>query len=137
MKRMFTLMMILIATPIFAQSPRHQVFQIIYHSRIPVSILRSQSMLAEDHTYTDQDLQLAMARLRRLPFVYSVNYALEGSTLAIDVADENRVFWSFDSNLMGGRGLPGFSFLETGVGGRYDLGWGGVAEGTLGAVVET
>ncbi|MGL1102799.1 hypothetical protein ACSTLM_01140, partial [Vibrio parahaemolyticus] len=84
--------------PLLAQDARHQVFKIDFRSRIPRSILLSQSGLSEDRTYTEEELQVALARLRRLPFVYSASYTIEASTVVFDVAEERRVF--YDVGLM-------------------------------------
>src|SRR5438132_6515722 len=59
MRRLIALVL-LWAAPLLAQS-QHQVFKIQFQSRLPATILLSQSMLTENRSYTDEELQLAMA----------------------------------------------------------------------------
>ena len=132
MKRLLTFVLLFTAFSAFAET-RHQVFKIQFHSRIPTRILLSQSLLAEDHTYTDGELNLAMDRLRRLPFVYAASYTLEGSMLVVTILDEHTAFYQLDAT---GEGVkPGGSdgLVNGGIGGRRYFSSGGVVQGSLGA----
>ena len=62
MKRLLAALLLCTALPVAAET-RHQIGKIQFQSRVPTNILLSQSALAEDRTYTDQDLDVAMARL--------------------------------------------------------------------------
>jgi len=113
---------------------RHPISKIEFHSRIPTSILLTQSALSENRTYTDADLDLAAARLRRLPFVYYVNYTIDGTTAIFEIADEYRGFFHVDTLARQSTGGPGDNgFLSGELGGRYYLPWGGTAQATYGA----
>jgi hypothetical protein len=127
------LFIVLLALPLAAQT-RHQIFKIEFRSRIPASILLSQSGLSQDHTYTDDELEIGASRLRRLPFVYSVSYKIDGSTLVFEVSDEHRVFFGIDTlvQVTGGNLGGGGGFLNAALGGRYYLPWGGLVQGTYG-----
>jgi hypothetical protein len=134
---LFALVLFVIALPLIAQE-RHQVFKIEFRSRIPASILRSQSALSEDRTYTDEELQLALARLRRLPFVYNASYTIEGSTIIIEVVDEYHVYYQLDSLgqfTSGSEGGHGHVSAE--LGGRLYAPWGGVAQASYGLQSES
>jgi hypothetical protein len=133
MKRIAVVILLgIIAVPLLAQA-RHQVARIDFRSRIPAKILKTQSALAEDRSYTDAELELAMSRLRRLPFVYAAHYTLDGNTLVIDVADEYHFFYDFDVyGQSSTRNNP--SSLDTGIGGRMYFQPGGVFQGSVGGV---
>lgn len=136
MRRLITAIVLLTAIPLIAQT-RHQISKIEFHSRVPANILLTQSALTEDRTYSDEEIELALSRLRRLPFVYSAVYAIDGSTLVIDVADEYRAFVHFDSVLQGlNSTTAGYGYVSGDVGGRYELKWGGVAEASFGVLGE-
>lgn len=135
MRRFIAILVLLVATiPLVAQT-QHQIRKIEFRSRIPTSMLLTQSALSENRTYTDADLDVAMARLRRLPFIYSAGYAIEGTTLVIEVLDEHYGFFHLDTLAQqsdGGLGSDnGFASAE--LGGRYYAPWGGAGEATYGA----
>lgn len=130
MRRLLTIFLLLAAFPIAAETVRHQISKIEFRSRIPASVLLTQSALAENQTYTDDELDIAMARLRRLPFVFSAVYTVNGSTLVVDVADEYRIFAHVDSLLQGiNSTTSGYGVMNNSAGARYALPWGGVVEG--------
>jgi hypothetical protein len=133
MKRIVVVILLgIIAIPLLAQA-RHQVAKIDIRSRIPAKILMTQSALAEDRSYTDAELELAMSRLRRLSFVYAAHYTLDGTTLVVDVADENHFFFDFDLyGQSSTRNNP--SSLDAGLGGRTYFQPGGVFQGSVGGV---
>src|SRR5947209_3023926 len=135
MRRLLTLVLLVSAVPLLADS--HRVLEVQFHSRIPATILSSQSMLEENRDYTDQELQLAMARLRRLPFVYAARYVIEGSTLVVDVAGETRVFYDVDTLGQSIASGGGGAAVIAEVGGRYETPWGGVVGGAVGRSADT
>jgi hypothetical protein len=127
------LLLALAAVPVDAR----EISKIEFRSRIPANILLTQSALTENRSYSDTELELAVARLRRLPFVYSASYSVDGTTLVIDVADQFRVFFFLDSFLQGNRNIGGNGFINTDVGGRYYLPWGGMIRGSVGLISDT
>ena len=138
MKRLLAALLLCTALPVAAET-RHQIGKIQFQSRVPTNILLSQSALAEDRTYTDQDLQVAMARLRRLPFIYSVFYKIEGTTLVVDVIDHWRVYYNIGSSVqaanIGGGGSGGS--LSGELAGRHYFPWGGVIDGGVGSQTQS
>jgi outer membrane protein assembly factor BamA len=121
----------LAALPLLAAD--HQIAKIDFRSRLPESILRSQSTLTEGRAYSDRDLELAVSRLRRLPFVYDARYRIDGTTLIIEVADEHHFFYDFD---VLGQTLQiqlNQSSLDTGIGGRLYIRPGGILDGAVGS----
>lgn len=136
MHRLAILVLVLVALPLAAQT--HHIDDIEFRSRIPEKILLTQSTLTENRSYTDREIELAVARLRRLPFVYSVSSSIEGSTLIIEVIDEYRGFLFFDAFLEGRSDTGGGSgFASAEAGGRYYLPWAGVIKGSLGLFSES
>src|SRR5438552_14863855 len=121
-----------LAAPLFAAS--HEITRIDFRSRVPAAILRSQSALAENRSYTDEELEVAAARLRRLPFVFDVHYAIEGTTLVIDVLDEHRFFYGINVQGETSGHQTNQSTLNTGIGGRMYVPSGGVFEGGAGDI---
>lgn len=120
------LVTLLLALPILAEA-QHRVSRIEVNSRVPAKILLSQSALVEGRSYTDADLEVAVARLRRLPFVYDARYRLDGETLVLDVEAMSRFFGELDASGLGFEGEQTGTAAIAG-GGRLFLGTGGVAE---------
>jgi outer membrane protein assembly factor BamA len=132
MKRIAVIALLCIASlPLLAAD--HQVTKIDFRSRLPETVLRSQSALTEGRAYSDRDLELAVSRLRRLPFVYDARYKLEGTTLIIDVADEYHFFYDVDVLGETQQSQLNQSELDTGVGGRMYFQPGGILEGAAGS----
>lgn len=133
MKRVFLVLLLLIALPARAQE-RHAIDKIEFrYTKIPSRILLAQTMLTEGRTYTDEELELAVSRLRRLPFVFSAHATLDGTTLVVDVSDEHRFF--YDLNGSGERfDNDDEGQLDTGIGGRWYFNPGGVLEASIGSV---
>ena len=130
MKRSLTAVLLcLLTAPLLAGT--HAITKIDFRSRIPTTILRSQSLLSEDHTYSDEELDLAVARIRRLPFVYDARFRVEGSTLVVEVADEHHFFYGVDLLGETSNRLRD-SYVDTGIGGRMYVRSGGVLEGGFG-----
>lgn len=139
MRRLLAALLLFATVPLFAQTT-HQVSKITFQSRLSNRILLSQSMLAENRTYSDEELELAMSRLRRLPFVYNATYQFDGSTLIVMVVDGYHFFYDFDSMLAKETirgGSTGEGFLTTELGGRGYVPGGGIIEGTWGLHTES
>jgi len=83
----------LLALPLAAQQ---RVTRIEVSGTVPAEIVISQSALAEGRSYSESDLDAAVARIRRLPFVYDARWTLDGDTLRIDVTGTSRVFTEVD-----------------------------------------
>lgn len=131
-RRLTLLIAFLLALPLAAQT-KHLVSRIEVRGDVPVDIVTSQSALVEGQSYSDRDLEIAVGRLRRLPFVYDARYTIEGETLIIDIAAVSR--FSADVDALGNR----FQHEDRGdakVGGvgRLFLGSGGVARGRVGGI---
>ena len=120
---------LLFALPLAAQAI-HRVARIDVRGNVPAKIVVTQSALEEGRSYSDKDLEVAVARLRRLPFVFDARYSMEGETLVIEIDAVSRFF--ADLEAFG----TGFEHDESGVatlggGGRLFLGSGGVAQGRV------
>lgn len=124
------LLTLLLAVPLFAQS-QHSVARIEVRGNVPTDIVLSQSAVSEGKTYSVRDLDVAVARLRRLPFVYDARYSMEGNTLVFEVNAVSPFFG--DLNASGNR-FHGDDRGDTllGAGGRKFLGSRGVAMGHIG-----
>ena len=130
----FILYLLLFALPLAAQATRHRVGRIDVRGNVPASIVVSQSAVVEGRSYTDRDLDVAIARLRRLPFVYDARYSFEGETLVIEIDSMSRFFAdvdalseSFENDHVGHANIGG--------GGRMFLGSGGVLQGQVREIV--
>jgi hypothetical protein len=124
-RRLILILAFLIAVPVVAQ---HRVSRIEVRSSVPDAIITSQSALEEGRSYSDKDLEVAVARLRRLPFVFDARYSLEGETLVLEVDAMTRFFGDLEAAAIG------YQSNETvagtiGGGGRMFLGSGGVLQG--------
>ena len=129
-----------IATVAFAQQPpaRYRLERIVVEgSRVDDTVVRGESRLEEERTYTDADFQQAVYRIRRLPFVTDAVYRLEpgvtagGTTLVIRILDVTPVF--YDLNGTGTR-LPDGETSRDGsalLGARWHLANLGVIEGAV------
>jgi hypothetical protein len=125
-RRVILFLMLLVAVPLLAQT-QHLVSRIDVRGNVPAAIVQSQSALAAGRSYSDKDLEVAMARLRRLPFVFDARYTIEGETLVVEVDAVNRFFAELDASGIGyeGRQTGGASVAG---GARFFLGSGGVAQ---------
>jgi hypothetical protein len=132
-RRLILLLILVLALPLLAQTKR-LVSRIEVVGDVPDHIVTSQSALVAGRSYSDRDLEIAVARVRRLPFVYDVRYSLDGETLVIEVTAVSQ--FSADVDAAGSR----FDHEErgnadvTGVG-RLFVGSGGVARGRAGGVL--
>ena len=129
MRRLILLLAVLIAVPLFAQTT-HTISRIEVRGSVPARVVTTQTALVEGRSYTTADLEAAMGRLRRLPFVFDATYTVDGSTLVIDVAAVTRFFGELDAVGSGFDGNDSGSAQVTG-GGRFFLGSGGVAQGQV------
>ena len=131
MRRLLAVTLFFAAVPLLAQV---QIQKIEFQSRIPAGLLRAQSMLREGGTYTDADLDIAMARLRKLPFVYSATYRLEGSRLVVEVIDARHLGLAIDTAVrwdsFTGSGSGGNSFFNGEAGADWYLPWNSVIKGS-------
>ncbi len=125
-RRIILLLVLLFAFPLLAQTKR-LVSRIDVRGNVPAGIVTSQTALAEGRSYSDKDLDLAMARLRRLPFVFDATYTIDGDTLVIEVNPMSRFFGDLTATGSGYDGdQSGIAALAGG--GRLFLGSGGVAQ---------
>src|SRR5690242_2048628 len=98
-RRAILFIAVTLALPLLAQ-PR-EVSRIEVRGSVPAGIILSQSALVEGRGYTESDLDAAIARLRRLPFVHDARYALEGETLVLEVDGVTPLF--FDAQAVSDR----------------------------------
>lgn len=128
-RRAVLLLTFTLALPCFAQTQR-LVSRIEVRGSVPAAIVISQSALVEGRGYSDADLDAAVARLRRLPFVHDARYALEGETLVLEIDGATPLF--FDVQALGARSdFDTETSTMAGGGGRVFHGSGGVAEGRV------
>lgn len=125
-RRIILLLVLLFALPLFAQTKR-LVSRIDVRGNVPADIVTSQSALAEGRSYSDKDLDLAVARLRRLPFVFDASWSVEGDTLVIDVNPMSRFSGDLTGTAAGREGDRSTS-VALGGGARLFVGRGGVAQ---------
>lgn len=87
----------------FGQSYRLERI-VVEGSRVPESIVRAESRLIEERTYSDEDFRAALDRIRRLPFVVDASYRVEpgftagSTTLVVSILDETRVFYDTEAS---------------------------------------
>lgn len=132
-RRLIFFIAFLIAVPLMAQT-RHLVSRIQVTGDVSEKIVRSQSALAEGRSYGTADLEAAMARLRRLPFVFDARYTIDGETLVIDIDGMRRLFAEAGAFGVGFEHDQSAS-ATLGGGGRLFLGGNGVAEARASHVV--
>lgn len=125
-RRIILLLVLLFALPLVAQTKR-LVSRIDVRGNVPAGIVTSQTAIAEGRSYSDKDLDLAMARLRRLPFVFDASWSVEGDTLVIEVNPMSRFFGDLTGTAAAREGDRSTS-VALGGGGRLFLGSGGVAQ---------
>lgn len=85
-----TLFLLLLLT--FPLAGQQRIARIEVAGGIPASIVVSQSALVEGRSYNESDLDAAVARIRRLPFVYDARWTVTGETLRIEVTGMTRLF---------------------------------------------
>ena len=101
---------------------------------VPASIVLPQSALEEGRTYSDADLDVAVARLRRLPFVFDARYVVDGSTLLLEVNGMTSLFFDADSS-SDRRRSSADNIARIGAGGRRFFG-AGIAEARVSKLLD-
>lgn len=128
---------------VFAQETRYRLERIVVEgSSASEAIVRGESRLDEEVSYTEEDFRQAVYRVRRLPFVTDATYRIEpgvtagGTTLIIRILQETPVFYRLDvdSNRLS-EGDTDNSGTFT-LGGRFLFDELGVLEGTIGTTDE-
>ncbi len=73
------ILLLLLAAPLAAQDAHFFIerIEIRNHKRVSPDVVIAESRLREGHAYTENDLRDASARLTRLPFLLSADFALE------------------------------------------------------------
>ena len=94
---------------------------------VPAQVVISQSALGVGRDYMERDLQLAVARIRRLPFIYDARYSMNGETLVFEVEPVTRFSGEFE---VVASSFPGDVSGIGEIGGRFRqfVGSGGVAD---------
>jgi hypothetical protein len=125
-RRLILAIVVSLTLPAAAQ---HVITRIEVRGNVPASIVVPQTALIEGGSYTLEDLDIAVARIRRLPFVYDAHYNLEGMTLILNVTGTTPFF--FDARADAAKS----EFTDSGIaffggGGRLFAG-SGVLEATI------
>src|SRR4028118_513709 len=86
-----------------AQETRYRLERIVVEgSNVSEVIVRGESRLVEERSYTEEDFRQAVYRIRRLPFVTDATYRIEtgltpgGTTLIVRILDKMPVFYEAD-----------------------------------------
>src|SRR5512134_4004897 len=94
---------LLVAVSSFAQETRYRLERVVVEgSNIDQDIIRSETRLEEEKSYTEEDFRQGVYRVRRLPFVTDAVYRIEpgvtggGTTLVIRVLDTTAVYYGLD-----------------------------------------
>lgn len=127
-RRSILFLLLVVAVPLSAQ---RVVSRIEVRGNVPASIVVPQSALVEGRSYTDAELDVAVARIRRLPFVYEARYSFEDGALVLDVTGVTRFFFELDAIGTSSEFNDGGIAIFTG-GARMFAGPGGVVEATVG-----
>jgi hypothetical protein len=115
-------------------------------ARIPPGIVRAECRLKAGHTYTTAQLDQALYRIRRLPFVTDAEYTLtEGSSpssrvIVFNITDEKPLNHNVSVDVIGIHHSGGVSSVDTlayslftGPTGRLDMAVGGTVSGPSGS----
>lgn len=136
MKRILVVAMFAFAAVAGAQEYRIDSVGLTLDSTIPERIVRSESLLEAGRTYSREDLDQALYRIRRIPFVFSASYTVEpvpgsdGYAVIFQVSDERAFFYEVDAvGTVSDDDESGS--VRGGIGGRMYVP-GGALEGTLG-----
>ena len=65
--------------------------------RVPVRIIAAETLLREGKEYSEDEVRNAVARLNRLPFLASADYALQNGVLVINVTEVRRFSFLVDA----------------------------------------
>ncbi len=94
--------LLLAAVSSFAQETHYRLERVVVEgSHIDEDIIRAETRLEEEKTYTEEDFRQGVYRVRRLPFVTDAVYRIEpgvagGMTLVIRVLDTTPVFYGIN-----------------------------------------
>jgi len=95
--------LLLAAVSLFAQETRYRLERVVVEgSNIDEDIIRAETRLVEEKSYTEEDFRQGVYRVRRLPFVTDAVYRIEpgvtggGSTLVIRILDTTPVFYGLN-----------------------------------------
>ncbi len=137
MKRTLNVVIFLfLCTVVSGQEHRIESIGLTLDSTIPERIVLSESLLGVGETYSREDLDQALYRIRRVPFVFSASYTLEpisgsdGYALVFKVSDERAFFYEIEAVGSASEDDETGS-ARGGIGGRMYVP-GGALEGTLG-----
>ena len=121
--RRFLLAFLFVALPLAAQTS-YVIERIdVSASRVRPAIIRAETRLVAGRAYTAEQLDQAVYRVRRLPFVVDATYALEPGSgpdarvLRVSVVDQPMFNYDFDVQGIGVRG--GYAYSNTGLGLRF------------------
>lgn len=96
--------LLLAAVSSFAQETRYRLERVVVEgSAIDEDIIRAETRLREERTYTEEDFRQGVYRVRRLPFVVDAAYRIEpgvtggGTTLVIRILDSTPVFYGLNA----------------------------------------
>lgn len=126
-RRLLALAFVFLTIPLLAQATR-TISRIEVRGDVPAKLIVSQTALIEGRAYSDRDLEIAVARIRRLPFVYDARYTIQGETLIFEVDAMTRFFAAVDA---AGMSLPNgraTGAATVGGGARFFAGSNGIAE---------
>jgi hypothetical protein len=133
-----SLCLFLAAVSSFAQETRYRLERVVVEgSNIDEDIIRAETRLEEEKSYTEEDFRQGVYRVRRLPFVTDAAYRIEpgvtggGTTLVIRVLDTTPVYYGINAGASqvadGDTETTGDALL----GGRWLLDNLGVLEGAV------
>jgi hypothetical protein len=132
-------LVVLALLPVAAQAQPYVIdaIEVAPGSRVSAEIVRAETRLVIGVSYTEEELQQAVYRVRRLPFVLKASYVVTGRTLVITVVDIMPLFYEFDvaGFVFGSNG--GGTAGRLGIGGRLFAGSRGVFEGVIGATASS
>ncbi|HEX7150632.1 MAG TPA: hypothetical protein VF618_04020 [Thermoanaerobaculia bacterium] len=101
-------LLLILFFPLFAQAQSYVIERVDIDgaTRVPIQIVRSELRLQQERAYTDAELQAAVARVKRLPFVFHASYRVEPSlitpqrwVLIVEVIDSAPVTFDLDANV--------------------------------------
>lgn len=125
---------LLMTASAFAQSVVIDQIDIVTR-RTSTEIVRAELRLPAGRAYTPAELDQALYRIRRLPFVVDASYAVETTSdgkhvMRVDVIDEHRFHYDFDVQGVATRG--GYAVFLLGAGWRFFPGSNGVLDFDIG-----
>jgi outer membrane protein assembly factor BamA len=96
------------AVSAFAQEPTQYRLErvVVEGARIDEDIIRAETRLTEEQSYTEEDFRQGLYRVRRLPFVADAAYRIEpgvtagGTTLVIRILAETPIFYELNGGAL-------------------------------------